>query len=490
MTLANISRLANTAIEKGGCTQVAPTSVETPNQAHEGSQLTPASTIPAAAFAQHPGQTRPSTLPGHTQFPPSAPAAVVPPPTQTTKPHTPQPPKPPVIPAVAKGFTPGPANTVTPFKTSGSIPNGPRITQNSTFSLAIPNGPSQFKEPPSQALSSADVRSRSRNNSTSRSPEHIRNIGPPPPTGPSKSPSTGYDSYRPAETSRPVESPRRDPPHDSQRPGNPPSMTSDRISRWDLKDNPNTSRREPPIPTPNASFPNNNQTQNFLPVPPPSGPRNPPILKNAAPINTAPTAPANRTDTTLSEKLEARLSLESTLKITAGKNQSFHQLNLQSLLTALKLPNLLRLEIRNSTLYLRLLDAFSAHRIACNYKNFKSDTPAEHQKLLTSIKLFSPSDYAPAVSLETIYAWHGGARRMLVTSSFALECRPAQAEYDEFVGAVKRLGGYFSLSRNGDGKVWIGFEGVESCVAGKAILERKYNDVYLHYSEELAKGDL
>ena len=491
MTLANISRLANAAIGNGGNSQVAPIRVQAPNKAYAESQSTPISTISAATFAQDAVQTRPA-LPGLAGYPPSAPAVVLPPPPQPGKPPTPQPLKPPVKP---KGFTPGPVGTITPFKTGGTIPNTPPSTQNPTFSPVIPNGPSQFKDPPPRAPSSVDVPSRPRNDTTYRSPEHVRNIGLPPLTEPSKSPSRGYDSYRPAGNTQPVESPHRDPPRDCQRPGNPPSMTPERLSRWDLKDNPNTSRRETPKPTeatPHASFPNNNnQNPNSLAIPPPSGPRSYLIPKNAAATNGTPTAPLfNRTNTTLSEKLEARLSLESTLKITAGKTQSFHQLNLQTLLTALKLPNLLRLEVRNSTLYVRLLDSIAAHRIACNYKNFKPDTPPEHQKILNSIKLYSPSDYAPVVSGETINAWRRGARRMLVTSSFALECRRSQGEYDEFVGTVTRLGGYFSFSRNGGGKVWIGFDGVENCVTGKAILERKYNDVYLHYSEELAKGDL
>lgn len=79
---------------------------------------------------------------------------------------------------------------------------------------------------------------------------------------------------------------------------------------------------------------------------------------------------------------------------------------------------------------------------------------------------------------------------MLVTSSFTSEFRRSESEYDEFVMTVKGLDGYFSLSRNGSGKVWIGFEGVEKCVAGKATLERKFKGIYLSYSEELGKGDV
>ena len=411
------------------------------------------------------------------------------PPAQTTRPPTPQHPKPSVIPDAPKRFSPGPVDTISPFKTSKTTLIRPTTVQNPTISFAIPNGPSPFKAPPPRAPSSANVHSRPRSDATFRSPEHIRNIGATPPTELSKS-TKGYDSYRQTENTRPPESSRRDPPRDSQRPENPPSMSAERVSRWDLKDHPYTSARDPSKPaeaTSRSIFPNNNQNGNFLHIPPPSGPRNSSIVKNIAPV-VGPTAPPP--NTTLSEKLSARLSLESTLKITAAKTQSFHQINLQSLLTALKLPNLLRLEIRNSTLYLRLLDSFAAHRIACNYKNFKPDTPPEHQRVLTSVKLFSPSDYGPAVSGETINAWHRGARRMLVTSSFAPESRRSQGEYDEFVGVVTKLGGYFSLSRNNGGKVWIGFDGVETCITGKAILERRFNNIYFQYSEELAKGDL
>lgn len=79
---------------------------------------------------------------------------------------------------------------------------------------------------------------------------------------------------------------------------------------------------------------------------------------------------------------------------------------------------------------------------------------------------------------------------MLVTNSFTSGFRRSESEYDEFVTAAKGLWGYFSLSRNNSGKVWIGFEEVEKCVAGKAALERKFRGIYLSYSEELGKGDV
>jgi hypothetical protein len=61
----------------------------------------------------------------------------------------------------------------------------------------------------------------------------------------------------------------------------------------------------------------------------------------------------------------------------------------------------------------------------------------------------------------------------------------SESRGDEYDVAAKKLWGYISAVRTVAGRVFIGFDGVESAIEGKRILERKFNDVSLEYSDEL-----
>jgi hypothetical protein len=555
ITLANISKLALSAIEKGSPRQIVSNVVESPTQANFHSRMTSASTIasstPFSESSTNASQVSPVAVPElilSKQFPPTnpvippniqpQPTVTVPNPILSAPPPNIQPPKGPATPI--QSYTVPTINV--PKKES---PKGPRKSQENN--LHSPPNPSKMAPPPeplkqavpnekkdkspqnSPGTMSQNHRDlhRPQDDSPSRTPEHTRDNKPTPlivsshPLQPK-----GHESNRSADHPHRPEPPRDQPSSLSERLGEsarrelaeprepkseasiPSTPTLERSSRWDIKDS-----RDPPRPTRSKSKESINsdsyrpQTSNRpndrpISLPPtkteissksiPSGPG-----QSQARINTStalqqqqpPPSLASRINLSLSEKLDTSLSLESTLKITAFRT-SFYQLNLQDLVAALRLPNLLHLEIRNSVLYLRLLDSTSAHRVASAYKNYSANSiPLEWSLALNAVKLTYPSDYAPKITTETISAWNSGGRRTLVTSSFAPECRRSFADYDAFVVVVKRLWGYFSVDRSSSGKVFIGFEGIDSAVAGKQTLERKFGEVFLQYSEERGKPD-
>jgi hypothetical protein len=554
ITLANISKLALSAIEKGSPRQIVSNVVESPTQAD--SRITSASTIasstPFSESSTNPTQVSPVAAPEvilSKQFPPTnpvispniqpQPTVTVPNPRPSAPPPNIQPPKGPTTPVQSYTI---PTNNV-PKKES--LKESPKSQGNNLHS---PSKPSKMAPPPeplkqtvpnkkkdafpqySPGTMSQNHRDlhRPQDDGPPRTPERTRDNKPTPLiVSPHPLQPKGYDSNRSADNPHRPEPPRDQPSSLSERlgesvrrelaePREPKSETStpstptlERSSRWDIKD-----PRDPPRPTRSKSKESINsdsyrpQTSNRpngrpISLPPakteisprsiPSGPG-----QSHTRINTStafqqqqhpPPSLASRINLSLSEKLDTSLSLESTLKITAFRS-SFYQLNLQDIVAALRLPNLLHLEIRNSVLYLRLLDSTSARRTASAYKNYSPNSiPLEWSLALNAVKLTYPSDYAPKITTETISAWNSGGRRTLVTSSFAPQCRRSVADYDAFVVVVRRLWGYFSLDRSSSGKVFIGFEGVDSAVAGKQILERKFGDVFLQYSEERGKAD-
>lgn len=210
----------------------------------------------------------------------------------------------------------------------------------------------------------------------------------------------------------------------------------------------------------------------------PTGPASRPLHRLSHPTNPL----AERIG--LSEKLETRLAIESTLRVQPTKSYTFTSLNMPDLLAALRLPNLLHLQIYNNALYLRLANPSSAQKVASSYKNFKKGTiNPVHETVLDMIKVSHPADYAPVVPNEVIDMYRDGKRRRLCTSSFVR--REHMTEYQQFEVAVKQLWGFFSFCRiSYNGRVYIGFEGVEAAVAGKGYLERKFPEVVLTFAEE------
>jgi hypothetical protein len=83
-------------------------------------------------------------------------------------------------------------------------------------------------------------------------------------------------------------------------------------------------------------------------------------------------------------------------------------------------------------------------------------------------------------------AYHAGARRVLMSTGFQ---RGNQTHYKHFVNAAQKLWGYFDLFKNGKGTVYLSFHGVASAIEGKKILERKFADVGLRFSDERGRVD-
>lgn len=201
-----------------------------------------------------------------------------------------------------------------------------------------------------------------------------------------------------------------------------------------------------------------------------------------------PTEPV-RLNLTVLEKFEARLGQEATLKVTAAEGYNFQQISLQDLILGLGLPNLLRIEQRNTAVYLRLLDSTTAHRIASECRNHNSLVAVGYQRALKTVTISHPADYAPRVTADTMALYQSGARRILCTPSFQPEYQRSEAEYDGFVVAARRLVGYFSLIRTSAGKVFIGFDGIENAVDGKKVLEKKFDNVILRFVNEKGSGE-
>jgi hypothetical protein len=207
--------------------------------------------------------------------------------------------------------------------------------------------------------------------------------------------------------------------------------------------------------------------------------------------NKAPTAAASTrvTPLSLSERLQAKLELECTLKITARNesSKSLKSLNLRTLFRALKPPNILQLEFRpnQGLLYLRLADSTTAHRIATGYRQYNKNghlTSAE-QNILEAIKVSSPSDFAPEVKEHVVLAYRAGARRCL--GAWGVK---GTREGERIVEAAKKLWGFWDEgggTNNADGGVLvIAFEGVESAVEGRKILGNKFGDVKWEFMDD------
>lgn len=177
----------------------------------------------------------------------------------------------------------------------------------------------------------------------------------------------------------------------------------------------------------------------------------------------------------LGAKLEARLAIEGTVKLSFKGNQP----SLPSVINALNLPNLLRLEYRNAALYLRLLDAATASHIASSYKNnVKSE---EARKTLERVKLSHPADYFPPIKNDTMGMYSQGTRRRMLTRDFQ---RGLVKEKEEFLEAAKKQWGYFNLEIMSDGRIIIEFDGIETAFLAKRSLNVAFKNVELLFIEE------
>ena len=177
----------------------------------------------------------------------------------------------------------------------------------------------------------------------------------------------------------------------------------------------------------------------------------------------------------LGAKLEARLAIEGTVKLSFKGNQP----SLPSVINALNLPNLLRLEYRNAALYLRLLDAATASHIASSYKNnVKSE---EARKTLERVKLSHPADYFPPIKNDTMGLYSQGTRRRMLTRDFQ---RGLMKEKEEFLEAAKKQWGYFNLEIMNDGRIIIEFDGIETAFLAKRSLNVAFKNVELQFIEE------
>lgn len=182
------------------------------------------------------------------------------------------------------------------------------------------------------------------------------------------------------------------------------------------------------------------------------------------------------TNLSLSAKLEARLASEGTVKLTFRGDQP----PLPELINALRLPNLLRLELRGGILYLRLLNATTACRLASTYKNFYPTEEA--RRILEKVKLSHPSDYYPPIKSDAVHSYNYGVRRRVMTKSF-VGGRNA-GDKDKFLDIVKKLWGFFHLERMADGQFVVEFDGIETAIFGRRKLELMFKNVELEYIEE------
>jgi len=188
--------------------------------------------------------------------------------------------------------------------------------------------------------------------------------------------------------------------------------------------------------------------------------------------------PAVVTPLCLSQSPETKIALECTLKITARQEAvSLSKISLQTLLRALKLPNLIQIEMRPGLLYLRLADKNSAHRIATCYRNFRPGSlSAAEAKALEAVKIYLPSDHAPPVGAEVLAAYRAGARRVVVARTRGIW------EVQRIMEAARKLWGVLEVSV--DEGVVIGFEGVEGAVAGKKILANMFGNIVWEFMDE------
>jgi hypothetical protein len=168
----------------------------------------------------------------------------------------------------------------------------------------------------------------------------------------------------------------------------------------------------------------------------------------------------------MSDKLLKKMALEWSLKITSRNEDTnpIDTLRLPRLLRALHLPNLLQLERKPGTVYIRLTDWRSANRIASTYTT-------KGENILRGIKVSSPADYAPALGDGVMAEYAHGARRLLLARGWS-----GKRETKGITEAVRKLWGYLDVREDEEG-VWVGFEGVESAVAGRKILGNKFKGV-------------
>ena len=66
-----------------------------------------------------------------------------------------------------------------------------------------------------------------------------------------------------------------------------------------------------------------------------------------------------------------------------------------------------------------------------------------------------------------------------------LTVQPDGHRFRQFMDEAKELNGFFGIKRSRFGKTYIGFDGVVNCAAGKAILEQRFAEVRMAYSEEI-----
>jgi hypothetical protein len=177
----------------------------------------------------------------------------------------------------------------------------------------------------------------------------------------------------------------------------------------------------------------------------------------------------------MSDKLLGKLALECSLKI-ASRNEETNPLDtfpLARLLRALHLPNLLQLERKPGAVYVRMTDWRSAKRIASTYTT-------KGEKILRGIKVSSPADYAPALGEGVMEEYGKGARRLVLARGWG-----GKREAKAITEAARKLLGFVEVGEDEEG-VWIGFEGVESAVAGRKILGNKFKGIEWAFMEERA----
>jgi hypothetical protein len=282
-------------------------------------------------------------------------------------------------------------------------------------------------------------------------------------------------SYRPSRSSR-GNSREKDRNTRSDRDDSPRrnKNTSESLSRGieSFKSTPSISSGTNGIPVGIPSGPSN--LRSVPPADPPIGPSSQRASKPPFSAPTAPTAPSQPT--------APRAAIDATVKFVTRHGAPLTSVNLRSLISGLKLPHLLRLELHNAALYLRFLNKETAHRVASSYRT-RGALSADEQRALDAVKA-SPPDYSPYVSEENLALYNGGARRRISTTSFQLEGRRPKGQFDEFVEEAKKLPGLFRIRRVTTGKPFISFDGIDRAVEGKWRLERKFRDISLRYAEE------
>ena len=242
-----------------------------------------------------------------------------------------------------------------------------------------------------------------------------------------------------------------------------------------------TDRKRDPPPKANPE-PNPKPVQQAKPDPPKSSPA---TARPAVGPSRVPTGPATGSRNSavdkltaglsLSAKLEARLAIEGTVKLTFKGPQP----SLPSVINSLHLPNLLRLEFRNAALYLRLLDAPTACVLASSYKNkIRSE---EARKILDRVKLSHPADYFPPIKSDTMEMYRNGVRRRMVTTSLTACSEQAKTE---FLDAAKKQWGFFAVDGFLDGRIILEYDGIETSFLARKQLTNIFQKVELNFIEE------